>query len=217
MRLALEWVQENIHSFNGDAKSVTLMGTSAGSGAVHLLALSNKTEGLFSKYILLSGSALGPWNVHASKLYRRTCLEVARSLGCLPNEMIVMNKADNSKELENNRTGNIYDYIFSMNDNNTLEDDEEMMRCMRSADIDSILNTIPHLVSVNYKLHKIVDIMIKLLISFTTVCLERQSNVSLWSRNRGRFNRGNCDDESNGSNKKGLVPRYSSNDASSKG
>lgn len=49
--MALRWVQENIRCFNGDPNIVTLWGHSAGASAVHLLAITNKTEGLFNRYV----------------------------------------------------------------------------------------------------------------------------------------------------------------------
>lgn len=49
--MALRWVQENIRCFNGDPNVVTLWGHSAGASAVHLLAITNKTEGLFNRYV----------------------------------------------------------------------------------------------------------------------------------------------------------------------
>ncbi|CAK9803094.1 Juvenile hormone esterase [Anthophora quadrimaculata] len=51
IRMALQWIQENIASFNGDPNSVTLWGHSAGAVLVHELALSEKTEGLFHRFL----------------------------------------------------------------------------------------------------------------------------------------------------------------------
>lgn len=42
---ALNWVQKNIHTFNGDAGNVTIFGNGAGAAAVHLLMLSPMAEG----------------------------------------------------------------------------------------------------------------------------------------------------------------------------
>ncbi|GLV42339.1 alpha-Esterase-9 [Carabus blaptoides fortunei] len=66
---ALNWVQKNIHTFNGDAGNVTIFGNGAGAAAVHLLMLSPMAEGLFHRAIMQSGCALNPWvkgtqNVH---------------------------------------------------------------------------------------------------------------------------------------------------------
>lgn len=63
MVLALQWVQNNIKSFCGDANNVTVFGESAGSAAVHYLYLSLKTEGLFHKAICQSGCVLNTWAV----------------------------------------------------------------------------------------------------------------------------------------------------------
>lgn len=59
--LALRWIQENISSFNGDPKNVTMFGESAGAVSTHLLMLAPKARGLFSKAILQSGIALCSW------------------------------------------------------------------------------------------------------------------------------------------------------------
>lgn len=43
--MALRWVQENIHSFGGDADRVTIFGESAGGASVHLHVLSPMSKG----------------------------------------------------------------------------------------------------------------------------------------------------------------------------
>lgn len=59
--LALKWIKENIHNFNGDPENITVFGESAGAVSAHMLMLSPQAEGLFHKAILQSGSALCPW------------------------------------------------------------------------------------------------------------------------------------------------------------
>ncbi|KAL4657097.1 carboxylesterase 5A-like [Arapaima gigas] len=54
---ALQWVQENIESFGGDPKSVTIFGVSAGAVSVSMLILSPLSSGLFHKAIVQSGVA----------------------------------------------------------------------------------------------------------------------------------------------------------------
>ncbi|KAJ6632704.1 Venom carboxylesterase-6, partial [Pseudolycoriella hygida] len=60
--MALQWVKENIDAFGGNASSITLMGVSAGAAAVHMHMMSPLSQGLFHRAIVMSGSALAPYN-----------------------------------------------------------------------------------------------------------------------------------------------------------
>lgn len=53
--LALKWVRDNIHVFNGDKNQVTIFGNNAGGTAVSLLMQSPLATGLFHKAICQSG------------------------------------------------------------------------------------------------------------------------------------------------------------------
>nr|XP_050860109.1 esterase FE4-like isoform X2 [Vespula vulgaris] len=148
MTMALKWVVENIESFGGDRSSVTLMGQSAGAAAVHILALSKKTEGLFDKYILHSGSALAAWAVHPKHIIRKVSEDMADDLGC-------SKKFDttNSNTLDNNVTeinDNIEeDYIYKNYNNTFVNYDLEMIECMRSLDAKKILMKLSNLYAQN--------------------------------------------------------------------
>ncbi|XP_032683067.1 esterase FE4-like isoform X2 [Odontomachus brunneus] len=119
---ALHWIQENIHYFGGNPESVTMMGTSSGAVLVHMLALSDKSEGLFHRYILHSGSALHPWALQSKETTRRIGLEFAWSVGCLPPGV------DNATA-SNETIANSGQYDISADDV-----EQEIMKCMRDTD-----------------------------------------------------------------------------------
>ena len=58
--LALKWVQNNIETFHGDPKSVTLFGESAGSISVAAQFLSPMSHGLFKRIVLQSNTPQSP-------------------------------------------------------------------------------------------------------------------------------------------------------------
>ncbi|XP_065148247.1 acylcarnitine hydrolase [Paramisgurnus dabryanus] len=78
--VALQWVQENIHSFGGDPGSVTIFGESAGGISVHLLMLSPLSSGLFHRAIAQSGTAL--WHGLETTNPLPSAQDVARSSNC---------------------------------------------------------------------------------------------------------------------------------------
>ena len=82
VREALRWIQKNIRNFNGDPNTVTLVGHSAGGIIVHHLALSQSTEGLFDKYITLSGTAFSSYSAHSAYIMRYLYLKIAAAVEC---------------------------------------------------------------------------------------------------------------------------------------
>uniref|UniRef100_A0A0K0FAU8 COesterase domain-containing protein n=1 Tax=Strongyloides venezuelensis TaxID=75913 RepID=A0A0K0FAU8_STRVS len=60
MIMALKWVKTNAHVFGGDPHNIMLSGHGSGAAAASLLALSPKTEGLFEKIFLMSGTGISP-------------------------------------------------------------------------------------------------------------------------------------------------------------
>ena len=82
--LALEWIQDNIHLFGGDKKSVTIMGISAGGASVHYHILSPKSIGLFHRALKSSGTAINPWSLGYN--HRSMAEEFAKSVNCPLNQ-----------------------------------------------------------------------------------------------------------------------------------
>ncbi|ELT97653.1 hypothetical protein CAPTEDRAFT_115335, partial [Capitella teleta] len=80
---ALEWVQTNVALFGGNPAQVTIFGESAGAFSVSLHLVSPKSNGLFHKAIIQSGSAMTfpnfPSRIMANQLVE--CLEYPFS-GC---------------------------------------------------------------------------------------------------------------------------------------
>ena len=78
--LALKWVQNNIASFGGNPKSVTLTGLSAGGSSVHLHYLSPQSKGLFHRGFSQSGVALNTFSLQKEPLTKTKML--AQAVGC---------------------------------------------------------------------------------------------------------------------------------------
>jgi para-nitrobenzyl esterase len=68
---ALQWVQENIAQFGGDAGNVTIFGQSGGGSKVTRLMHMNAAKGLFHKGIAQSGGALNYRTVEPATAIRR--------------------------------------------------------------------------------------------------------------------------------------------------
>ncbi|XP_045199083.2 acetylcholinesterase-like [Mercenaria mercenaria] len=63
MKLALQWVHNNIQDFGGDPSRVTLFGNSAGGAAVLYQAIHPDNRGLFQRVIAQSGSCFAFWAI----------------------------------------------------------------------------------------------------------------------------------------------------------
>ena len=75
---ALQWIQDNIGEFGGDAGNVTLFGQSGGASKVSLLLAMPPASGLFHKAIAMSGSAV---RCRKPEMATRNTLEILRRLG----------------------------------------------------------------------------------------------------------------------------------------
>ncbi|WKX89248.1 hypothetical protein Q1695_008697 [Nippostrongylus brasiliensis] len=84
-QLALQWIQDNIKYFGGDAKRVTLFGESAGAASVSSHLLAPDSRRLFSKAILNSGSMLNIWADRTPCKQLNFSLTMAKNLGCIDN------------------------------------------------------------------------------------------------------------------------------------
>ncbi|XP_063592301.1 juvenile hormone esterase-like [Penaeus indicus] len=78
--LALQWVQENIRNFGGDPERVTIFGQSGGGTSVHHHVLSPRSEGLFQRAIMQSGTSVNPFSVGID--HRQAAHTLGASLGC---------------------------------------------------------------------------------------------------------------------------------------
>ena len=84
-QLSLQWIQNNIAQFGGDAKRVTLFGESAGAASVSYHLLSPISQPLFNNAIMQSGSAFTSWGFHTQEKALKRSRDLASRLGCNTN------------------------------------------------------------------------------------------------------------------------------------
>ncbi|XP_037947830.1 esterase B1-like [Teleopsis dalmanni] len=75
--LALKWVKNNCTNFGGNPDCITVFGESAGGASTHYMMLTEQTQGLFHRAILMSGNAYACW------AYRDSCTKGAFTLAKL--------------------------------------------------------------------------------------------------------------------------------------
>ncbi|XP_039679321.1 acetylcholinesterase [Perca fluviatilis] len=81
-RMALQWVQDNIHFFGGNPKQVTIFGESAGAASVGFHLFSPGSRPTFTRAILQSGVPNCPWASVSPAEARRRATLLGKLVGC---------------------------------------------------------------------------------------------------------------------------------------
>lgn len=90
-QLALKWTRNNILPFDGDPTSITLIGDGPGGASASYHLLAPGSQELFTRAIMMSGTAVAPWVFYtqkeakavAHKLFVVTNCSTADSVACL--------------------------------------------------------------------------------------------------------------------------------------
>ncbi|XP_052071189.1 carboxylesterase 5A-like [Mytilus californianus] len=112
-KLAIQWVKDNIESFGGDSRSVTIFGESAGAFSVMLQSIHSGNKGLFQRVIAQSGTADSI--LSTSSKSRSLTQKIADSLNCdslLTKETVECLKSKSTKDIyqayrEHSSSGNM--------------------------------------------------------------------------------------------------------------
>lgn len=86
---ALDWIQDNIADFGGDASNVTIFGQSGGGGKVSTLLATPSAKGKFHKAVIQSGAMLRTMD---SKWSRKIGTAVIEELGIRPTDLDELQK-----------------------------------------------------------------------------------------------------------------------------
>uniref|UniRef100_A0A4W5QDX7 Carboxylic ester hydrolase n=1 Tax=Hucho hucho TaxID=62062 RepID=A0A4W5QDX7_9TELE len=81
-RMALQWIQDNIHIFGGNPKQVTIFGESAGAVSVGIHLLSPDSRPTFTRAILQSGVPNCPWATVTPAEAQRRAAMLGKLVGC---------------------------------------------------------------------------------------------------------------------------------------
>ncbi len=112
---ALQWVKTNIAAFSGDPNNISIMGQQAGGASVHYHLLSPLSRGLFNRAVSMSGTALCWWASIKRPLEKTK--KLARLIKCPYNKH---------------------------NNNDKPEELQAMMECLRSKEMEALMNTHPN-------------------------------------------------------------------------
>ncbi|RDI89752.1 hypothetical protein Vi05172_g748 [Venturia inaequalis] len=146
-RMALDWVQQNIASFGGDPKKVTIFGQSAGARSVDFHLLTNNPKNPpFRAVIVQSGSArITPGQVKEAKQpgeNTKTLAVLANKLGCTSTEKLLdclrkVSASDIKKALPSSPPfGAVDDEGFT-----TVVDPEKYRKERRAANVSLLIGT----------------------------------------------------------------------------
>ena len=88
-RMVMRWVRDNIKVFGGNPQSVTIFGESSGSASVGFHLLSPRSEELFDRAILQSGSPLAYWASMSKSQASERLKKMLKKLKCEDNNNLV--------------------------------------------------------------------------------------------------------------------------------
>lgn len=81
-RMVMRWVRDNIQAFGGNPQSVTIFGESSGAASVGFHLLSPRSEELFDRAILQSGSPLAYWASMSKSQASERLKKMLKKLNC---------------------------------------------------------------------------------------------------------------------------------------
>ena len=81
-RMVMRWVRDNIKAFGGNPQSVTIFGESSGAASVGFHLLSPRSEELFDRAILQSGSPLAYWASMSKSQASERLKKMLKKLNC---------------------------------------------------------------------------------------------------------------------------------------
>uniref|UniRef100_A0A0N5CHF4 COesterase domain-containing protein n=1 Tax=Strongyloides papillosus TaxID=174720 RepID=A0A0N5CHF4_STREA len=130
-QMGLKWINENIHLFGGNNKSITIYGLGSGATSVTAHLFSSNSNGLFNRAIVASGAITNIWQTNNKDAAYKLTIEVAEILNC----------TNETRTQRENQTIPIILAEMGRNESN-VDENTKILVCLQNKTTDEIISVV---------------------------------------------------------------------------